>query len=104
MRETGRRPAAELFNVKQDPACLNNLADNPDAEELRKQLHDRLMTTLRETGDARVLNGGDIWETYPRVSSIRWFEEPAWARDNPNAVPDQPWLDQRRPKRQPKGQ
>lgn len=92
------RPQEELFDVRKDPFCLNNLAELPEHQAVRKQLHDELMTQLQETGDARVLDGGDVWETYPRVSGLRWFPTPAWAKQ-PNAnVPEQPWVDARRPR------
>jgi N-sulfoglucosamine sulfohydrolase len=73
-----KRPAEELFDVTTDPGCLNNLAQHPDYEELRSQLWNRLATTLRETGDPRVLDGdgGEIWETYRRYSPIRQFPPP----------------------------
>lgn len=94
---TDKRPAEELFDIRNDPACVNNLAANPEHAETRQLLHDRLMKELRVTGDARVLDGGDIWETYPRVSSLRWFPEPPWAKDNPNLVPVTQWLEKKRP-------
>lgn len=94
-----KRPQAELFNIRKDPACLKNLVNQPDFQQVRKTLHDRLMAELRDTGDARVLNGGDIWETYPRVSGLRWFAKPDWANVDPKRVPKQTWLDERRPKK-----
>jgi N-sulfoglucosamine sulfohydrolase len=71
-----KRPAEELFDITVDPGCLNNLADDPDFADLRTSLWCRLRSTLRETGDARVIDGGDVWETYPRYSRIRRFPEP----------------------------
>jgi uncharacterized sulfatase len=52
-----------------------------------------------ETGDARVTasDRGDIWETYPRYSRLRWFPEPDWAKESPDLVPHQDWLEKRRP-------
>ncbi|MEQ9410272.1 MAG: sulfatase [Fuerstiella sp.] len=92
------RPADELFDIRQDPACLHNLAADPKYSEVLNRLKERLMTELRKTADARVLDGGDVWETYPRVSSLRWFPAPDWARRDPAAVPKQEWLDARRPR------
>jgi hypothetical protein len=66
---------------------------------VKKQLNQRLMKELTDTNDARVLDGGDVWETYPRVSSLRWFETPEWAKQNASAVPQQEWVDARRPKK-----
>lgn len=71
-----KRPAEELFDIVEDPGCLNNLADDPQYAELRQQLAERLEDELRQTGDPRVLDGGEIWETYPRYSPIRTFPAP----------------------------
>jgi uncharacterized sulfatase len=93
-----RRPAEELFDVQKDPGCLRNLADAAEFAEVREQLNERLMSYLRETGDARVIDGGDIWETYPRVSPLRWFPAPDWAVESPESLPEQAWLEARRPR------
>lgn len=71
-----KRPAEELFDIQQDPGCLNNLAADPAFQEISARLRERLMRYLGETGDPRVLNGGEIWETYPRYSPIRAFPAP----------------------------
>jgi len=94
-----RRPAEELFDIRKDPDCLINLAGDPKFADVQTDHRERLMSALKATGDARVLNGGDIWETYPRVSSIRWFEEPDWATQNPDKVPEVNWLNNRQGKK-----
>ena len=93
-----RRPTEELFDVQRDPACLTNLVDDPDHAAAKAELSQRLMEHLEQTGDPRVVEDGDIWETYPRVSPLRWFPEPEWAADDREAVPQQEWLEERRPK------
>jgi len=45
-----------------------------------------------------VTGDGDIFETYPRHSSIRWFAQPEWAKEHPETIPQQPWLEAFRPK------
>ncbi|MEO1529819.1 MAG: sulfatase [Planctomycetota bacterium] len=94
------RPAEELYDIRSDPACLNNLAEEPALESTRKELSNRLEDYLRKTGDVRVTSpeNGDVWETYPRVSQLRWFPTPMWAKENPDRVPDQEWLEKRRPR------
>jgi uncharacterized sulfatase len=95
-----RRPSEELFDIVKDPACLENLADDPNYAQLRAELSGRLTEYLTRTGDARVLDddGGDIWETYPRYSGLRWFPTPDWAQESPDAVPRLDWLEERRPR------
>ncbi|HBE68759.1 MAG TPA: heparan N-sulfatase [Planctomycetaceae bacterium] len=94
------RPAEELYSIGNDPACMVNLADSAEhAAEL--QLHRKiLMDELHRTGDLRAIapDQGDEWETYPRYSGLRWFPIPQWAKENPSSVPEQTWLDERRPR------
>jgi len=95
-----RRPTEELFDIRKDPGCLENLAENPKYVETKKKLMDRLMNYLKQTDDARVVDsdGGDIWETYPRYSGLRWFPTPGWAKKIPDSLPKQDWLEEKRPK------
>jgi uncharacterized sulfatase len=92
-----KRPAEELFDVVSDPDCLHNLAGQTRYTAVKEQLAKRLHNYLRETKDPRVTGNGDIWETYPRVSSLRWFAVPEWAKSNPEQIPVQDWLEERRP-------
>lgn len=71
-----KRPAEELFDITADPGCLNNLAADPQHASTRAALAKRMEDYLRQTGDPRVLDGGEIWETYPRYSPIRSFPKP----------------------------
>lgn len=71
-----RRPAEELFDIRNDPGCLNNLAADAQHASTKQKLARQLEDYLRQTGDARVLDGGEIWETYPRYSPIRQFPKP----------------------------
>jgi len=71
-----KRPAEELFDIKSDPGCLNNLAADPKFAGTKQKLAKRLEEYLRQTGDPRVLDGGEIWETYKRYSRIRQFPPP----------------------------
>jgi uncharacterized sulfatase len=95
-----RRPAAELFDILADPGCLKNLATSSDHIQIKEQLHRQLMKKLRQTNDARVVadDGGDVWETYPRYSGLRWFPTPEWAEQHPERVPSQAWLEEKRPR------
>ncbi len=72
----GKRPGEELFDIKRDPGCLENLAGNADFEDQRAELAMVLETELKRTGDARVSGNGDVWEGYKRYSPIRDFPEP----------------------------
>jgi uncharacterized sulfatase len=71
-----KRPADELYDIRNDPGCLHNLAGDIAHASARFGLAQQLLTYLRQTGDPRALGNGDIWETYPRYSPIRTFPEP----------------------------
>jgi len=71
-----KRPAEELFDIRRDPGCLTNLAADPEHAGVRQTLARQLDDYLRQTGDPRVLDGGEVWETYKRYSPIRQFPPP----------------------------
>ncbi|OYP34989.1 sulfatase [Rhodopirellula sp. MGV] len=93
------RPAEELYDIVKDPGCLNNLIADSTQQSIREKLSDQLTEYLRLTGDLRVTDpdAADVWETYPRVSALRWFPKPAWADQHPESVPEQAWLETKRP-------
>ncbi len=94
------RPSEELYDIRTDPGCFNNLAETESAESTKKTLSSELESYLTRTGDLRQTDprAANVWETYPRIGGIRWFPIPDWAKKNPNQVPPQSWLDQRRPR------
>ena len=60
----GRPPKYELYDIKKDEHCMNNLADDKSMVVIKKQLHDRLMNELKTTGDPRV-SGNVVFESSP---------------------------------------
>lgn len=71
-----KRPGLELYAVKSDPDCLENLAENPGYGKVRAELEEKLDRFLQETGDPRATGNGEIFETYPRYSEHRKFPAP----------------------------
>jgi len=59
----GKRPAEELYDVKNDPDQINNLAYSDDFAEVKKELSERLIDYLKETDDPRI-EGKDPWQNY----------------------------------------
>lgn len=94
------RPREELYDIRSDPDCLTNLADEPNAQTIKQELAGILSDYLTRTGDLRQTNpkAAHIWETYQRHSSLRWFPVPDWWSDPEKRVPAQPWLEERRPR------
>jgi len=80
-----KRPVEELYDIKRDPGCLINLVDAPGYESTLDSLATIHRQYLLETNDPRETGNGDIFETYPRVSRLRWFPEPDWVTDEKSA-------------------
>ncbi len=69
-----KRPEEQLYNVQQDPYCLNNLAEDEALAAVKEQLANQLEALLKEQGDPRIFGKGDIIESYPRFAAMRNFE------------------------------
>ena len=61
----GRRPAEELFDLRRDPHQVTNVADDPAYAQQRKELSERLMAVLRDTGDPRVTGDTTTFDKPP---------------------------------------
>jgi len=71
-----KRPAVELYDIAADPGCMKNLAGDEKMAEIKAALQKQLEQFLHETADPRIIDGGDIFETYRRYSAIRRFPKP----------------------------
>jgi uncharacterized sulfatase len=67
----GKRPREELYDLNADPDHMHNLADEPGHDEVRRQLHDRLMTVLREQNDPRVVEIPCRFEHAPYAGPVQ---------------------------------
>lgn len=61
----GMRPEEELYNVKDDPDCMINLADKPEYRKIKEELRQQMETELKAQGDPRTLGKGDVFDKYP---------------------------------------
>lgn len=61
----GKRPREELYDLSKDPDQTSNVANLPEYAAVRSDLESRLMKTLLETGDPRVVDEGRFFETPP---------------------------------------
>ncbi len=66
-----KRPIEELYAVKEDPDCINNLADIARFKEVKVELQGELEAILLKQHDPRMHNRGDIFESYPYYQKIR---------------------------------
>ena len=61
----GTRPGHELYDIREDPGQLNNIAAQPEAAAALEALQNRLMRHLADTGDPRALGQDAPWDYYP---------------------------------------
>lgn len=72
-----KRPEFELFNVNDDPYCIDNLIGNPDFSKIEKEMKEALTAELKKSKDPRVVGPDkEIFDSYVRYSSIRDFPNP----------------------------
>ncbi len=64
-RAFAKRPAEELYDLKNDPAQTRNLADSPDFAARKAELSEQLLTILREAKDPRVAGDGRTFDRPP---------------------------------------
>ena len=72
----GKRPAEELFVLSDDPHQMRNRAGDKTLEGIRKNLRERLLKTLEETGDPRMQENGKFFETPPLAGPVQGWKEP----------------------------
>jgi uncharacterized sulfatase len=79
---TAIRPAMELYDIRKDPYCMVNLAENAQYQSIREDLYGKLKAFLAETEDPRLVGEDpDIFESYIRYANIRNFPKPYWASE-----------------------
>ncbi|HWR99823.1 MAG TPA: sulfatase [Prolixibacteraceae bacterium] len=71
----GKRESEELYNVKKDPFCLNNLSNDPGLTVTKEHLRRELLDRLKDQHDPRVLGYGDIFDKYPYAGKEKGIYE-----------------------------
>lgn len=65
----GLRPEEQLFDIINDPQCMENLAERSEYRELKEMLAKELIEELKKTHDPREEGNGDIFDTYRYVGN-----------------------------------
>jgi N-sulfoglucosamine sulfohydrolase len=68
-----KRSAQQLYDIKNDPECINDLSGNSEYDEIRNELSQKLDEQLAKQGDPRMF-GSEIFDSYPRYSTTRQFD------------------------------
>lgn len=72
-----KRPEVELYDLNEDPYQMNNVADDPEYQQIREELHERLFTYLRNTNDPRVTGGEIVWDDQRYYLDSDWIGRPS---------------------------
>ena len=76
-----KRSEFELYNIKKDPDCLNNLARKPKFVFIEEEMKGELLQELRRSNDPRVVGPDkEVFDSYKRYAHIRKFPKPAWIK------------------------
>jgi arylsulfatase A-like enzyme len=60
----GKRPPDELYDIKHDPECINNLANDLFYTAKMDELRYTMMKMLKDEGDPRATGEAEVIETY----------------------------------------
>lgn len=77
----GMRPAEELYDLREDPHQMKNLAGSTTTMKLQETLRKRLFAHLEQTKDPRVTGGPVEWDYYPyygyiHPKTVGWAVDP----------------------------
>jgi uncharacterized sulfatase len=72
-----KRPEFELFDIQNDPYCLDNLSGNPEFTAIENEMKTALTAELTKSEDPRVVGPDkEVFDSYLRYSPIREFPKP----------------------------
>ncbi|OVE76034.1 heparan N-sulfatase [bacterium E08(2017)] len=71
LKAFGKRPEVELYDMKKDIHCVNNLASKPEFKSVMESLESKMKQVLTAQQDPRMLGNGDIFDYYPHRDAPR---------------------------------
>jgi N-sulfoglucosamine sulfohydrolase len=76
----GKRHSEELYDLLVDPDYMNNVATEPDYQEVKKNLNEKLMSVLTEHEDPRVVESPPRFENPPYAGPVskEYYEDPGY--------------------------
>lgn len=76
----GKRPQEELYDLAVDPSYMRNVASDSKYSEKRKELHNQLMSVLREQRDPRLIEEVCRFESAPFAGPTEDHKKPEYLR------------------------
>lgn len=76
-----KRPAEELYDLRQDPDQISNVADRPELAAVKRALSAKVDAWMHATADPRVDPNYDEFDTYPYLGGGPAPELRAWERE-----------------------
>lgn len=73
-----KRPAEELYDLREDPEQLENVADDDRYQSTKAELRERLLAELRASGDPRATGGGEEFDRYEYLGGAP--KHPDWRK------------------------
>lgn len=67
----GKHGAGQLYDIRNDPGCLRDLAVSAQHAGTLEKLRAQLEHELTRLKDPRMLGAGDVFDSYPRFSPMR---------------------------------
>lgn len=71
----GKRGAEELYNVKKDPQCLNNLISDAVFVSIARELQTQMVKELKQQGDPRMFGKGYLFDNYPPIEGKDFYQK-----------------------------
>jgi uncharacterized sulfatase len=69
-----KRDSEQLYDIKKDPFCLNDLSKSEKMKPILQKLSRELEQKLIEQNDPRMTSDGDVFDSYPRFGAMRPFD------------------------------
>lgn len=61
----GMRSQEELYDLSEDPDCMNNLISDAGYNPVKRRLHETMYLELLQQDDPRMYGKGDVFDNYP---------------------------------------
>ncbi len=78
----GKRVEEELYNIREDPFCMDNLAGDKNYSEIKTRLKTEMKEKLTQQNDPRIIGDGDIFDRYEYYGAVQNYYNRYMAGEN----------------------